>query len=527
GSLDSSDDETSHGPVGDRGEPDGCWVWVDEDWQPPSEPEQPDDTTPVAPLSPQRYTPFNRLLDNADGAYHAPQEVTLDYTSLCSIQRVQHVEALRRGNELYIGRDGRYTFNQRSVLEKRPVQQLPPQPAAVLDQALASGQINLLPEDNPKGYRWQDRQGNWIEYNTQGQIVGYGDPNQNRIWLVRDEGSLVRGVVDGAGRVLYTLHYQDELLVEVRDAPIAGRSGDLPVRSVKYRYDTARRLTEVIDARGHSSHYQYDRRNRLIRLTDPAGHSEQLAYSDFSVSRHTAADGGVTDYDYDFDDRTARFHTKVTGPVTAAGRRVDDYTHYRSGRLRDHLVNGQLQQSERSDSATRSRTYTNARGFSTRITRNEFDQITAIAYPDGSKLQRRYSALHLGLMEAIDEAGIKTEYQRDQRGNLLRQIDAAGTADQRITDYTRNPLGQITQVTRTGRTEANGTVTPDATWQLAYDAQGQLSQTIDPEGGVREYVYNRAGQLIRSTDPLGQITTYQHDAAGHLLSVTDPLGRVT
>ena len=55
--------------------------------------------------------------------------------------------------------------------------------AAALYAALASGRITLAPQTNPKGFHWMDRAGDWIDYNTQGQVVSWGDKNTTTTWL--------------------------------------------------------------------------------------------------------------------------------------------------------------------------------------------------------------------------------------------------------------------------------------------------------------------------------------------------------
>jgi YD repeat-containing protein len=78
-----------------------------------------------------------------------------------------------------------------------------------------------------------DRAGDWIDYNTQGQVVSWGDKNNTTTWLARDTTGRILGAIDANGRVLLSLHYNTSgLITEVRDYPIAGLSGDLPARSV-------------------------------------------------------------------------------------------------------------------------------------------------------------------------------------------------------------------------------------------------------------------------------------------------------
>lgn len=508
----------------------GCWVWVDEDWQPQASTTPSGGVPDAGPMAATRTTPFNRVTGESETDYPAARSASVNYASLCvgsSVSggsTVQDAEGIRRINELYLGEGGRYSFSNRTVLEKRPVRHLPPTPAAFPYTGLESGQIVLAPQTNPKGWRWMERSGDWIDYNTQGQVVAYGDRNDNIVWLVRDSAGGLRGIVDAQGRVLATVHYTGPLVTEVRDYPIAGLAQDLPARSVKYQYDARNRLTHVTDVRGHTTRYEYDLSNRIIRITDPLEHSEQLAYNGPSVSRHTAADGGVTDYVFEFDDANKQFVSRITGPETAAGRRVEHLTHNRVGKLVRRIVNGRIDDEMRYDTGARIESHTNARGFTTLTTKNEFEQVVETAYADGAVTKRRYSAVHLELTEETDEAGIKTQYQHDSKGNLLKKTEAAGTADERITEYTRNALGQITQVIRKGRTEANGGVTPDAAWQIDYDPRGQVRKTIDPEGHVREFVYDRAGNLAIATDPRGHTTRYEVDAAGNLLKATNALG---
>ncbi|MDP3689321.1 MAG: hypothetical protein Q8R64_17215, partial [Sulfurimicrobium sp.] len=504
----------------------GCWVWVDEDWSPSVGSTLIGGIPEAGPMLPVRTTPFNRLMGESGADYPPPQRVSVDYASLCAGSGIsggstlRDAEGIRRANELYLGEGGRYAFNNRAILEKRPIQSLPPASAA----QLAAGSIALAPIANPKGYRWIDKGGDWIDYNTQGQVVAWGDKNDNIVWLVRDAGGIVHGVADAQGRVLYTLHYSGELITEIKDYP-AGAGDLLPARSVKYQYDANNRLTQVTDARGNATRYAYDAGNRIVRITDQEGRAEQLAYSGDMVKQRTAPDGAVTDYEFEYDDNNKQFASKITGPETAAGRRVESHAHNRAGKLVRRIVNGRTEEEVRYDTGARMEIHTNARGYTKTLTRNEFDQIVQIQNEDGSVTRTQYEARWLNPVEKTDELGIKTQYQYDARGSLIKMIEAAGTAEERITEYQVNAQGLRTRVTRKGRTEANGTVTPDAVTQNEYDAQGQIAKITDPEGNVRQFQYNRAGNLVKATDPRGNVTHYETDAGGNLVKISDALGR--
>jgi len=148
-----------------------CWVSVDDGWQPASA---------GAALLPERSTPFNRALGTAAADYPPPAMVSVDYASLCpgAANSAANREGFRRQNELYLGTNGQYAYNNRDTLAKQPVRALPAQDPATLAAQLATGSISLNPVANPKGFRWRDRAGEWIDYNTQGQAVAYGDKNK-------------------------------------------------------------------------------------------------------------------------------------------------------------------------------------------------------------------------------------------------------------------------------------------------------------------------------------------------------------
>ncbi len=513
---------------GSGGTDSGCWVLVDEDWQPSTGSAVIDGVPDAGPMLAARTTPFNRVMGEASADYPPAVRVNVDYATLCAGNSrgggsVQETEGLRRINELYLGDEGRYSFNNRTILEKRAVQQLPPVSNTAAYANLSTGKASLASQTNAKGFRWQDRNGDWVEYNTQGQMVARGDRNNNTIWLVRDTDGMLRSVVDSNGRVLFTLHYTGALLTEVRDYPIAGLTQDLPARSVKYAYDDRNRLTQVTDVRGYVTKYEYDVGNHITKITDQEAHETKLAYNHGIVKQRIAADGGVTDYVFDYDDVNKQFISKITGPVTAAGRRVEDYTHNRVSKLVRRIVNGRIEEEVKYDTGARVTTSTNARGFATKTTRNEFDQAVAVNKADSTVQRFAYSTLHLQMTEAIDEIGVKTQYQYDTKGNLLKMVEAFELPEQRVTEYERNSLGQLTKVTRKGRTEVNGTVTPDAVVSMEYDAQGQVNHLVDAENFDWRVQYDRAGNMVSMTDPLNHTTRYILDAAGNLLSMTDAL----
>ncbi|MES2740714.1 MAG: RHS repeat-associated core domain-containing protein [Pseudomonadota bacterium] len=501
---------------------DGCWVMVDEDWQPSTGTVLIGGVPQAGPMVPVRTTPFNLLMGEASGDYPPVQRVSVDYASLCmgaglsAGAAVRDTEGIRKQNQLYLGEDGRYAYNNRTVLEKRSVKQLPPASAATMYASLQSGTVSTA-SVSVKGFRWIDKGSDWIDYNTQGQVVAWGDKNDNVRWLWRDAAGIVRGVVDGSGHVLYSLHYKGELVAEVRDYGVDANDVG---RVVKYDYDSNNRLSQVTDARGYFIKYGYDERNRVIKITDQEGQIETLSYNGDMVKQRIAPDQGVTDYVFEYDDVNKLFSSKITGPQTAAGRRVEEYAHNRVSQLVRRVVNGRIEQEVRHDTGARVKMETDARGFTTRTTTNEFDQTVEIAYPDGAVQKLSYSAVHLGVQETTDALGFKTRYIYDDKANLAQKIEALDTPEQRVTMYEVNGRGQLIKLTVKGRTEKNGFVTLDAVTTFDYDALGQLKKVIDPEAFESTYHFDHAGNLATYTDGNRHTTTYRYDGANHMMRET-------
>jgi RHS repeat-associated protein len=155
-------------------------------------------------------------------------------------------------------------------------------------------------------------------------------------------------------------------------------------------------------------------------------------------------------------------------------------------------------------------------------------------------------------------------YDDDPGGNLLSytQSDLTGGDPSRTTTYTYNDHGQMaTQTQPAGATPAaasspaTGASSPDpegATTGYEYDAFGNITKRIDPNGNEYRYSYNEYNERTQvllytpatsestpmasctapaTQDPDGGcdlvVDSYSYDPAGLLASATDALGRIT
>lgn len=397
------------------------------------------------------------------------------------------------------------------------------------------------PANRIKTLRWHDRNsGNWMEYqrndagSLQFRLMRHGDRNAVQVSLDYDTEGKPQAVRDHVGRIVLSYLYTGDLLTEIQDNPALIPGNTAPVRSVKYRYGTTSAggqtypvIDQVTDVLDNVTRYTYSN-GQLASITDPEGRIRRFEYLADRVVKEIDAEDRATSYVYDYDKVKKQFYVRITSPATAAGTRITENWYDTDGALIRRDINGTTNYLKGPlDTATRHQIQTDAAGRQTEIVKDEFDHIVKIIYPDGATTSASYSTQHGQVLEETDEAGTKTQYQYDAKGNLLKKTAAVGTADERITEYVVNSLGQTRQVTRKGRTEANGTVTPDASWQMEYDDQGQIKQTTDPESNIRQYSYDRSGNLVSYTDPAGKIWQYTYDADGNPRTETDPLNHTT
>mgnify|MGYP001566709771 CR=1 FL=1 len=189
---------------------------------------------------------------------------------------------------------------------------------------------------------------------------------------------------------------------------------------------------------------------------------------DPAVVTQTAADGGITRFDYVVTNRTVMQAT-VTDP------RGHQSVHRFNSRGHEVAV-------------------VDALGQQTRLTR---DYVTN------------------QVLEVRDPLNRLTKYTYDANGNVTSVIDPQGNPT--IVEY-EPTFNRVTKIT-----DALNQIT-----RFTYDpANGNLLSVIDPLTHTTTITYNAFGQPIGVTDPLNHISTFQYDAVGNLSATIDPVGNKT
>lgn len=299
-------------------------------------------------------------------------------------------------------------------------------------------------------------------------------------------------------------------------------------------YDAAGNLTTRTDANGHETTYNYDAANRLTGKTlpqdrqwtysyDAAGNKTSIVDANGN-STQTAGDGTTT-FSYDRAGRLASIdYSDSTPDVT--------YTYDGVGN-RTQMVDGAGTQSYSYDGVNRltevtrgTDTLAYAYDLAGKLTRRTYPDstVTDYTYDDDSRLATATSSGQTTTY-GYDADGNTTQTTLpsgngyvetrtyDRAGRLTQLENAKGASTLAGFTYTVDPVGNPTQVVRSGN--APGTTT------FAYDTRDRLTevcfQASCPNGSdpVIHWTYDSVGNRLTEARPNGT-TTYSYDASDEM-----------
>ena len=311
-------------------------------------------------------------------------------------------------------------------------------------------------------------------------LVAVTDRNGNRIDLRYDDQSVLTEIRHSGGY---------RIAAEVADGRLRALRLDTETGGtelIRYGYDEAGHLAEVINAPGDPLRFSYDEAGRLTRWTDRNGSWYRYTYDEQGRAVSGAGSGGFLDtrLTYDPDGRFTTV-TDSLGHVTTyhlnAARQVIAEV--------DPLGHRTTSEWDRYD---RLLARTDPLGDTTRYRYDAAGNVVEVTRPDGRRVTGRYDARNRPVV--VTEADERTTWRQeyDERGNLVAVTD---------------PLGGTTR--------------------RAYDERGRLTTVTDALGAVTRVATDPAGLPILIADPAGGRIAYERDAFGRVVSVTDPVGGVT
>ena len=243
-------------------------------------------------------------------------------------------------------------------------------------------------------------------------------------------------------------------------------------------YDSAGRLTDVVDALGQTTSYGYDANGNPITVTkadrQPVGAPE--------TGSQCGSSGTGNGIDEDSD-------TVADDGCPSTVTAYDDLNRLQS--ITDSL--GRVTSSQY-DAASNVSERTDARGLVTKYAYDLVDRLTDIDH---------YLSDGMTLVDSID-------YVYDAVGNRLSTTDPTGTTS--YDDY--DALDRLKQVTFPG---------PKVVSYL-FDNAGDLQRITYPDAKSVDYTYDEAHNMKTVTDWLGNQTVYDYDDASNLIKRQYPNG---
>jgi RHS repeat-associated protein len=304
----------------------------------------------------------------------------------------------------------------------------------------------------------------------------------------------------------------------------------------------AARVEIVRDAAGRPLALTQTRQRRSLRLEwigervarvtahSPDGSSRLVrAYAYDELGRLTAAEdarGPVTTYAYD-----------------AAGRMIEErmrggsvYAMRYDARGRCTYVSGARGYQERTlrfDDEARITLVSDSHGASTKYERNERGQILKETSPLGAVTAREFDDLGRPL-RSVRPSGALTEWEYDAEGRTVRVTRADGgrrlfehDAWHRLVAMT-DEAGYRTEYAHDADHNVVAKRVPDtAPWHLGWTPAAEPLWERNPLGAERRAAYDEHGNQVQATDWRGAAFTTTYDTWGRAVHKADPLGHVT
>ena len=362
---------------------------------------------------------------------------------------------------------------------------------------------------------------------SHGGVTEVAEPNGRMVRLHYGADGLARQVVDDNGLSVLIKRDADGRVVELID------SSTTPSRRVRYRYDGAGDLVEVVDARGLSTRYEYDCPHLLSRIVDPRGVATRISYDGAAQVR--AIDNGIrrAEFAYNLFDRSTTVIERID-PTTSRTTRYDYDADHRLVRAVDGLggatlygydAAGHLTSIESPEGRTTSLLHdargnllssTNAFAETTSYSYDAtFNKIDSITNPEGETLSYSYDARG-NLTSVTDDDGATESFSMDGDGNIIGYTDARG----HLTGFDYDSFGNFVGLTHPAPLD-------DETTRFDYDPIYRLSRATDAAGAATAWSYDEADHLTTMTNPLGNGATFRYDGVGNAVEIVDLQGRTT
>ena len=363
-------------------------------------------------------------------------------------------------------------------------------------------------------------------FSSDGKILSMQDRYGNTTSFETNSSGNITALTEPSGK-RYTFSYSGDKLTGIKD--------ETAETNVTYTY-TDGKLTKATDPAGVNTYYEYDDNGRLTKICDHDNNTvEEIAYnSDNKVSYVIDADGNKSSYTYDL----AAGKTAITD---SNGRQSIQWFDSGFNVTKNQDAEGGITATEYNmtngmNKYNEPRSVTDRNGRNTYYERDDRGNVIRQSNPDGSYIAYTYDENN-NITSERDENGNYTYYIYDDTNTkLLKQVkpldgvlsysESAVQEQFAITEFTYyDDEYKIKGLVRS-KTEPEGLVTEFSYYENGMLRAVTVTDTKDGTTGTTEYHYNKTGLMDQEISPDGYKTTYEYDAAGKPTGYTLNSGKI-
>jgi RHS repeat-associated protein len=351
-------------------------------------------------------------------------------------------------------------------------------------------------------------------YDYRGRRTSVTDQNQKTTTYTYDEADRLTAVTDPANNTTYYAYDTEDNLSSITDANnhttnLAYNARGWVTQTTfpstlyeTYGYDAVGNLTSKTDRKNQTIQYVYDALKRLAQKSYPDSTSVDYVYD--LASKVTQVNDPTGVYGFAYDNMGRLIGTTTQYSFLPNQTFTNSYTYDAASNRKSLTAPDGSITTYGYDTLNRLNGLANSWAGSFSFGYDGLSRRTSLTRPNGVNTSYSYDSVS-HLLSALHQAGANVldgaSYTYDAAGNRTRRTNYL---DGTTSNYTYDPLSQLTQVTQGGST----------TEIYSYDAAGNRLSSL----GVPSYEYNAANQLTSSS-----VGSYTYDANGNTLA--DAQGR--
>jgi RHS repeat-associated protein len=351
-------------------------------------------------------------------------------------------------------------------------------------------------------------------------------PEQHRSWLFGPAGTLAAIVDDGGARI--DLGYDDDgtltelrhsagyrVAVETEDNRITALTlsddAGAEVPLIRYHYDDAGQLTDIVDSTGIAWQFGYDDAGRVNHWQDRSGQWYRYEFDEQGRCVRGEGSGGFLNATFSWDtDRRVNTSTDSLGNTTIY--ELNEF--WQPVRETDPLGGTTVSEWNRAGQLL---ARVDPLGRTTRYEYGPDENLIAVLRPDGSRAELDRIE-HRTLTVTVDDA-VRTYAAPNLPDPLAEQVGVGGSLSADTDTEAVDPFDEVSEQTRTGLPAA----TEDGR-HFQRDLFGRPRVVTDARGGRTLFDWTVEGNLTRRQDPSGATTQWRYDNDGNEVEQLDPAG---